>query len=114
MNSTQVRRLVATVPPNIDQRQRARLTGYADTALRCEARIRRIRQELEDALLATDGSVEKVLDGVPAEPNAVLTLASELDSLERLQPRVDAWLCDYVAALVAAGTPEMYGDGAPT
>jgi hypothetical protein len=113
MNVTQVQRLVTTVPPTIDDRQRARLVGYADTAVRCEERIRWLRQELENTLRANDGSIEKVLDGVAAEPNTALSLACELDTLERLQPRVDAWFTDYVAALVAAHSAETYGDGAP-
>jgi hypothetical protein len=114
MNLTHAQRLVATVPPTIDERQRARLTGYVDTVVRCEARIRWLREEVENTLLATDASITKVLGGVVAEPNTALTLACELDTLERLQPRVDAWLTDYTAALVAAHSSETYGDGAPT
>jgi hypothetical protein len=112
MNVTHIKRLVATVPPTIDQRQQARLTGYADTAVRCDARIRWLREELENTL-ATDGSITEVFDGMASEPNTALTMACELDTLERVQPRIDAWLTDYVAALVAAHSTETYDDGTP-
>ena len=112
MKLTSIDRLAATVPATIDGRQRARLHGYAETASRCEARIQWLREELERALQATEGLIGTAI-GAAAEPNAVLTLACELDTLERVQPRVDAWFTDYVAALVAAHTSETYGDGAP-
>jgi hypothetical protein len=111
MNLTHVQRLVATVPATIDQRQRARLTGYAETATRCEARIRWLRDQLESTLQAAGGPTTD--GGAVTEPNPALTLACELESLERLQPRIDAWLTDYVAALIAAHTTETYDDGAP-
>jgi hypothetical protein len=112
MNVQQIRRLAATVPDTIDARQRARLHGYAETASRCEARIKRLRDELERSLQTTEGPMDPT-NGTAAEPNATLTLACELDALERVQPRVDAWFTDYVAALVAAHTVETYGDGTP-
>jgi hypothetical protein len=112
MKLNNIDRLAATVPATIDDRQRARLNGYAETASRCEARIQRLREELERSLQATNGSIGSAVEAA-AEPNRTLTLACELDALERLQPRVDAWFTDYVAALVAAHTPETYGDGAP-
>jgi hypothetical protein len=112
MNVNQIKRLAATVPETIDDRQRTRLHGYAETASRCEARIQRLRSELDRSLETTDRGLETVAEA--AECNAVLTLACELDTLERVQPRVDAWFVDYVAALVAAHQPETYGDGAPT
>jgi hypothetical protein len=115
MNLTQIQRLMSTVPPTIDDRQRARLTGYADTAVRCEARIRWLREEVENAMLASDGSASEIFDGAASEPSTALTLACELDALERLQPRVDAWLTDYVGALIVAhSSAAAYGDGAPT
>jgi hypothetical protein len=111
MNPSHIQRLAATVPTTIDARQRARLRGYAETASRCEARIRRLRAELERSI-DTGGEPSATADEA-AEPNATLALACELDTLERLQPRVDAWFTDYVAALVAAQSVETYGDGAP-
>ena len=122
MNLNHIDRLAATVPATINPRQRTRLNRYAETASRCEARIQRLREELERTMQVADGSFGSALQA-PAEPNAALTLACELDTLERLQPRVDAWFTDYVAALVAAhsaGTYQDagygdggYGDGAP-
>jgi hypothetical protein len=112
MNVNHIRQLAATVPATIDARQRARLLGYADTASRCDARIQRLRTELERSLQPTDGPIETAVEA-PTECNATLTVACELDALERLQPRLDAWFTDYVAALVAAHTAETYGDGAP-
>jgi hypothetical protein len=111
MNRSQIDRLMASVPATIDARQRSRLTGYADTAGRCEARIRRLREELESALQGGDGGPPSLGD---SEPSAILTIACELDSLERLQPRLDTWLRDHVMALVTAHTTEVYDDGAPT
>jgi hypothetical protein len=112
VNLNQIKRLAATVPAGIDARQRARLIGYVDTASRCEARIRWLRDEIERSLQVSNGALETA--GNPAtECNTTLTLACELDALERLQPRVDAWFTDYVAALVAAHSDETYGDGAP-
>jgi hypothetical protein len=113
MNLNHIKRLAATVPPTVGDRQRARLHGYAETASRCEARIQRLRQELEQSLDATDSQLEAAT-AASAECNATLTLACELDALERLQPRVDAWFTDYVTALVAAHQLETYGDGGPT
>jgi hypothetical protein len=112
MNLSHIERLASTVPATIDARQRARLGGYAETASRCEARIQRLRGELERSLDATEDSPPTTAGGA-AEPNATLALACELDTLERLQPRVDAWFTDYVAALVTAHSVETYDDGTP-
>ena len=105
MNLSQIDRLVATVRPTIDQRQRLRLHAYVETARRCEARIQELRDELERTFQAGDGST--------GTADAALATACQLDALERLQPRVDSWLADYVAALVSIPEPEIYGDGAP-
>lgn len=112
MNLNHIDRLAATVPATVQDQQRARLRGYAETASRCEARIQWLRGELELTLQANDLGVAASA-AVAATPNAALTLACELDALERLQPRVDAWLTDYVAALVVAHPTEIYGDDAP-
>src|SRR3954447_9236333 len=113
MNLNHIERMAATVPDGIDARQRARLYGYAETASRCEARIQRLRKDLELALQSTDAPTGTLGAAATSEPNAALILACELDTLERLQPRVDAWFIEYVAAIVAAQTPETYDDGAP-
>ena len=105
MNLSQIDRLVATAPPTIDQRQRNRLHAYVATARRCEARIQELRDELERTLQAGGGST--------GTADATLATACQLDALERLQPRVDSWLTGYIAGLVPAPEPEIYGDGAP-
>ena len=105
-------RLLATVPTTIDDRQRARLYGYAEMSSRCEARIKRLRNELERSLHSGTGPVGTAAEAF-TEPNTALALASELDTLERVQPRVDGWFTDYVSALVAAHAAETYGDGTP-
>jgi hypothetical protein len=105
-------RLVGTVPTTIDQRQRDRLHGYAEMASRCEARIQRLRADLEQSLQNSHGSIGTAAQAF-TEPNTALSIATELDALERVQPRVDAWFTDYVAALVAAHTTDVDGDGTP-
>jgi hypothetical protein len=108
MKQVQIERLVATVPSTIDARQRRRLDAYASTARRCEARIQRLRGELERALRASEDALAL---GPGSEPNSVLIVACELDTLERVQPRIDAWLQAYVGALVDERTPERFGEG---
>jgi hypothetical protein len=118
MHRIQIDRLTATVPPAIDPPQRTRLQTYVETARRCELRIQRLRKELDQALQDADAGVAPA-DGDPSEPNAILRLACELDTLERVQARVDGWLKEYVAALVSQHTAEayseaeVYGDGGP-
>jgi hypothetical protein len=118
MQQVQINRLTATVPAAIDAGQRARLRAYVDTVRRCERRIQLLRSELEQALQSAAAAPGDEGDP-PPEPNAVLQIAAELDGLERLQPRVDGWLKEYVAALVNQQTAEgysdaeTYGDGAP-
>jgi hypothetical protein len=98
--------LVATVPATINPGQRQRLDAYVDTVRRCEARIQALREELHRAFEAADGLTE----AAATEPNRALTVACELDTLERVQPRVDAWLKQYVATLISRSTVETYGD----
>ncbi len=109
MRQTQIERLVATVPPTIDPNQRRRLGAYTNTARRCEARIQRLRGELEHALRASEDAL--ALGDGGSELNSVLIVACELDTLERVQPRIDAWLQAYVAALVDERRPETFGEG---
>jgi hypothetical protein len=110
---SQINRLVSTAPPMLEDRQRARLEALQQTASRCELRIRWLRDQLEEALHAPDTSGLLSRNDNPTEPNTALTIASELDALERLQPRVDAWLVEYVASLAAAHDTVDYGDGQP-
>jgi hypothetical protein len=109
----QINRLVSTAPATVDDRHRARLQALQDTASRCELRIRWLRDQLEQVLHSPDAGGVISGDDNPTSPNAALTIASELDALERLQPRVDAWLVEYVASLAAAHDMVDYGDGQP-
>ena len=81
MNLKQIDRLVGTVPEGIEGKSRRRLDGYAAVARRCEERITALRGELD------------------AASDTALSLLVELDSLERVQPRIDAWLRVSVGAL---------------
>ncbi|MBA2636686.1 MAG: hypothetical protein H0U79_00400 [Solirubrobacterales bacterium] len=109
MKQSQIERLVATVPSAIDTPQRRRLEAYSSTARRCETQIQRLRGELEGALRASEDAF--ALGDSSTGPNAVLVVACELDTLERAQPRIDAWLQAYVAALVDERVPGTFGEG---
>jgi hypothetical protein len=92
--------LLRTVPAGVDAGQRRRLDAHAATARRCEARIRELRDGLEQALRdAAD------------DPDAAIAVARELDGLERVQPRIDGWLKAYVTALVDERAPQTFGEG---
>jgi hypothetical protein len=117
MKSNQIDQLVATVPATINAAQRDRLHAYIETATRCEARIQRLRAELPSAFevpeaVRTRSSASGSLDiDVATELTTALAVACELDTLERVQPRVDAWLKQYVAKLVSTPSLDVYGDG---
>jgi hypothetical protein len=98
MNLKQIDRLVGTVPDTIEPRQRRRLDGYAAVARRCEERIAALRGDLERALRAA-GDVAHDGGDLDAASDAALALLCELDALERVQPRIDAWLRVSVGAL---------------
>jgi hypothetical protein len=106
----QVDQLVGTVPATINPGQRQRLDAYADTVHRCEARIQSLRGELQDAFEAGNGVTALAGAGAETEPNRALNVACELDTLERVQPRVDAWLKQYVDSLISRTTVDTYGD----
>jgi hypothetical protein len=113
MNLNQINRLVATVPDTIDARERSRLRVHQEVASQCEMRIRQLRDDLERSLQGrTDAGDAASSDGRP-KPTTTLDIACELDALERVQPRVDGWLVDYVASLVSMNPPVDYGDGQP-
>ena len=119
MHLVQINRLAATVPTALDARQRGRLHAYVESARLCERRIQELRDQLEDALKETEGTVGGEDGPAESKASAVLDLACRLEALEGVQPRVDGWLKQYVAALVAQATPEMsseaeaYGDAGP-
>ena len=98
MNLKQIDRLVGTVPDGIEEKSRRRLDGYAAVARRCEERIMALRSDLERALRGA-GDVAHDGGDLAAASDTALSLLVELDSLERVQPRIDAWLRLSVGAL---------------
>jgi hypothetical protein len=113
MHRRQIDRLMATVPSDIDDRQRNRLRAYEQTVRACEARIQRLRADLERTVREADDDDD--MAGEETEANAVLRITSELVTLEQVQPRVDGWLTEYVDRLVHLDTQtysavESYGD----
>jgi len=110
VNPSQIDRLLASVPESTDARHRRRVLGYATTARRIDARITGLRVDLERALRAVDDAVEGSADEEQAADTA-LRLAQELDSLERVQPRVDSWLRVTVGAVSDDPGLEPFGEG---
>jgi hypothetical protein len=109
VNASQIDRLLASVPASTEERHRRRVLGYAHTARRCDARIAELRRELERALRAVD---DAVADGTgDAASDEAMRLALELDSLERIQPRVDSWLRVSVGAVADDPGLEPFGEG---
>jgi hypothetical protein len=109
MNAHQIDRLLASVPETTEERHRKRVLGYATTARRVDARISALRGELERALRAVD---DQVADGRGEEAaDRALELAQELESLERVQPRVDSWLRVAVGAVADDPGLEPFGEG---
>ena len=109
LNHAQIDRLLSSVPETTEPRHLKRVHGYATTARRIDARISALRVELERALRAVDDAVEAG-DGDEAADEA-LELARELDSLERVQPRVDSWLRVAVGAVADDPGLEPFGEG---
>jgi hypothetical protein len=109
VNAAQIDRLLASVPATTEERHRRRVLGYATTARRIDTRISALRGELERALRAVD---DAVADGRGEEAaDEALALARELDSLERIQPRVDSWLRVSVGSVVDDPGLEPFGEG---
>ena len=109
MNAAQIDRLLASVPDTTEERHRRRVLGYAMTARRIDARISALRGELERALRAVDDDVARGLGDKSAD--RALQLAQELESLERVQPRVDSWLRVAVGAVADDPGLEPFGEG---
>ena len=110
MNPSQIDRLLKSVPPSTESRHLKQVRGYAVTAQRIDARISALRTELQRALRAVDDTVADGGDGDAAADEA-LALARELDSLERVQPRVDSWLRVAVGAVSDDPGLEPFGEG---
>jgi hypothetical protein len=102
MTRAQIERLLASVPAHLDEGQRQRVDGFAATAHRCEERITAVRSDLQRALRAL---------GAATGADEALRLACELDALERVQPRVDAWLRAAVGHLSDDPGSERFGEG---
>jgi hypothetical protein len=109
MNPAQIDRLLAGVPPNVDERRRHRVNGYAATARRCDERITALRIELERALRAVGEATAAGPAGEPADE--AIHLTCELDALERVQPRIDSWLRVSVGALSDDRELAPFGEG---
>ena len=109
MNAAQIDRLLSSVPESTEERHRRRVLGYATTARRIDARITELRGELERALRAVDDAVAEGRGEQAADE--ALGLARELDSLERVQPRVDSWLRVAVGAVADDPGLEPFGEG---
>jgi hypothetical protein len=109
VNAAQIDRLLASLPDGIEPRHRKRVLGYAATARRIDARISALRVDLERALRAVDDDVARGLGDKSAD--RALHLAQELESLERVQPRVDSWLRVAVGAVADDPGLEPFGEG---
>jgi hypothetical protein len=109
VNPAQIDRLLASVPDGTDARHRKRINGYAVTARRVDARISKLRVDLERALRAVDDAVARGQGEMYAD--RALELAQELESLERVQPRVDSWLRVAVGAVADDPGLEPFGEG---
>ena len=99
MNPHRLQCLVATVPDTIGSNQRSRLDAHVEAVSSCCARIGEVKHALRGALNGRGGSA--------------LDLARELDSLERVQDRLDRYLIDLVDELCHAPREVVYGDGVP-
>jgi len=106
MNQAQIDRLLAGVPISVEERHRRRIDGYAATARRADERIAALRIELERALRAVDEAPSES-DGA----DRAIELARELDSLERVQPRIDSWLRVAVGSISDDPGLEPFGEG---
>ena len=109
MNNSQIDRLLSSIPEKTEARHLKRVHGYATTARRIDARISALRVSLERALRAVDDDVARGLGDKSAD--RALQLAQELESLERVQPRVDSWLRVAVGAVADDPGLEPFGEG---
>jgi hypothetical protein len=109
MNSAQIDRLLAGLPATVDGKHRRRINGYAATARRCDERIAARRTELERALRGLD---EETATGDAGESaDEAIRLALDVDALERVQLRIDAWLRVAVVAVSDDPGQAPFGEG---
>jgi hypothetical protein len=99
VNPHRLQCLVATVPDTIGPEQRGRLDAHVEAVSSCCTRIGEVKLALRRALDGRGGSA--------------LDLACELDSLERVQDRLDRYLTELVNELSHAPAVIVYGDGVP-
>ena len=99
MNPHRLQCLVASVPDSIGPEQRARLDAHVEAVETCRTRVTEVKQALRTALDGRGGSA--------------LDLACELDSLERVQERLNRWLTELVEELGRRPADLFYGDGVP-
>ena len=99
MNPHRLSSLVATVPDTIGPAQRGRLDAHTEAVHTCCTRITEVKQSLRRALDGHGGSA--------------LDLACELDSLERVQERLDRYLTELVDELTRTASRVSYDDGVP-
>jgi hypothetical protein len=111
VNPSQIDRLLSGVPAGVDERHRRRVVGYAATARRCDARISALRVELERALRGVDDAAVAGPAEAEAAADEAIRQARELDSLERVQPRIDSWLRVAVGAVSDDPGLEPFGEG---
>jgi hypothetical protein len=99
VNPHRLQCLVATVPDSIGPEQRGRLDAHVEAVETCRSRVVEVKQALRTALDSRGG---------PA-----LDLACELDTLERVQERLNRMLTELVEELNRRPTEIIYGDGVP-
>jgi hypothetical protein len=99
VNPHRLQGLVAAVPDSIGPDQRGRLDAHVEAVGSCCTRITEVKQALRGALDGRGGSA--------------LDLACELDSLERVQERLDRYLLAVVEELSHVSRESVYDDGVP-
>jgi hypothetical protein len=99
VNPHRLQCLVATVPDSIRPDERGRLDAHVQATDSCRVRIVEVKQALRGALDGRGGSA--------------LDLAVELDSLERVQERLDRYLTTLVEELNRTSNEICYDDGVP-
>lgn len=99
MHPHRLEQLVASVPQGVTPEQRTTLLAHVRASDGCRTRVERVREDLRRAL-CSDG-------------DRALELACELDSLERVQQRVDGWLSALVDDLTRTREAARYNDGVP-
>jgi hypothetical protein len=101
VNPYRLQERLDSVPDSLDAGQRARLAAHRGAVEECRERIVELRGELRRALSGIDG------------PRHTLEIMTELDSLERVQQRLDSRLSDLCDELTGTAPSVQYGDDAP-